>query len=101
MGLGVRMLCHQRYRKIGFDEGDGQRDEGDSHEQELAAGGRVGDTHQHGVVPLRADQRDDSLYRGQHKCQRDGVVPDLGDHFSAPPFHWPDLRSASATSGGM
>ena len=84
MGLGVRMLCHQRYRKIGFDEGDG-------HEQELAAGGRAGDAH----------QRDDSLYRGQHKCQRDGVVPDLGDHFSAPPFHWPDLRSASATSGGM
>ena len=91
MGLGVRMLCHQRYRKIGFDEGDGQRDEGDGHEQELAAGGRAGDAH----------QRDDSLYRGQHKCQRDGVVTDLGDHFSAPPFHWPDLRSASATSGGM
>lgn len=54
MGLGVRMLCHQRYRKIGFDEGDGQRDEGDGHEQELAAGGRAGDAH----------QRDDSLYRG-------------------------------------
>ena len=61
-----------------------QRRERDGDEQELRAGGWLGDPGEDRVAPGRADERQGALDQGHAERQHQRVVAEFGDHGVVP-----------------
>jgi hypothetical protein len=78
------ILEHVDDGKIGPYVANRQRGEGDRDEAELRDRGRAGDSHQHGIILARPDNRHAGLDKRQGEREHEGIVAEFGDHRRAP-----------------
>ncbi len=76
----MRVLGDVVDREVRGDIAVHQGGEGHGHEQELRAGGRLGDTGEHGVAAGGADEGQGALDQGHPEREHQRVVTQFRDH---------------------